>query len=181
MDFFLLFESVWLNQSCWRNEGSMDRDKERGRGLGLNEFFFPESSRSSNSSRYFKFRKNSNSILPSSFPKIISIAWSSSSVVFGIFWKHLGTHLDPKFVEGCHPPHPLPPPTPLPPHPHSCPKVRAFKRLWSPGINSEECISPAYVARAGIFKESMGARNQGSPPGYIGLQNSFLGIDSGAP
>ncbi len=42
--------------------------------------------------------------------------------------------------------------------------------------------------RAGIFKESMGARNRGGrglsfrpPPGYIGWRNSFLGIDSGAP
>jgi len=27
-----------------------------------------------------------------------------------------------------------------------------FKRLWSPGINSKECISPAYVAwRAGTI------------------------------
>jgi hypothetical protein len=51
-----------LIQSCWRNEGSMDRDKERGRGrgLGLDESFFPELTRSWNSTRYFKFRKNSN-------------------------------------------------------------------------------------------------------------------------
>ncbi len=65
-------------QSCWRNEGSVDRDEEQGRGLGLDEFFFPESTRSSNSTRYFKFCKNSNSISPRSFPKIISIARSSS-------------------------------------------------------------------------------------------------------
>ncbi len=41
--------------------------------------------------------------------------------------------------------------------------------------------------RAGIFKESMGARNRRGesyrtgPPGYIGWRNSFLEIDSGAP
>jgi len=37
---------------------------------------------------------------------------------------------------------------------------------------------------AGIFKQSMGARNRvgiGLPPGYIGWRNSFLGIDSWAP
>ncbi len=36
--------------------------------------------------------------------------------------------------------------------------------LWSPGIDSKETIPPAYVAwrpGAGIFKESMGARNRG--------------------
>jgi hypothetical protein len=41
--------------------------------------------------------------------------------------------------------------------------------------------------RAGIFKESMGTRTEEEegyrtgPPGYIGWQNQFLGIDSGAP
>ncbi len=41
--------------------------------------------------------------------------------------------------------------------------------------------------RAGIFKESMGARNweeegyRTGPPGYIGWRNSFLGLDSGVP
>jgi len=35
-----------------------------------------------------------------------------------------------------------------------------------------------FLPRAGIFKQSMGARN---PPGYIGWRNSFLGIDSWAP
>jgi hypothetical protein len=43
------------------------------------------------------------------------------------------------------------------------------------------------ASRAGIFKESMGARNRIGrglsyrPPGYIGWRNSFLGIDSGSP
>ncbi len=61
-------------------------------------------------------------------------------------------------------------------------RARIFKRLWSPGIDSKE-ISPAYVAWAGIFKKSMGARNKVG----IGLscrparRNSFLGIDSWAP
>jgi hypothetical protein len=43
-------------------------------------------------------------------------------------------------------------------------------------------------ARAGIFKESIGAKGtedeegyRTGPPGYIGWRNSFLGIDSGAP
>ncbi len=67
------------------------------------------------------------------------------------------------------------PPPPVP----SCAHI--FKCLWGPGIDSKEWIPPAYVARAGIFKESMGARNRGGPPGYIGLRNSFLGIDSWAP
>jgi len=41
--------------------------------------------------------------------------------------------------------------------------------------------------RAGIFIQSMGARNRGEygyrtdPPGYIGGRNSILGIDSWAP
>jgi hypothetical protein len=41
-------------------------------------------------------------------------------------------------------------------------RARICKRLWSPGIDFEESISPAYVAwraRAGIFKKSMGARH----------------------
>jgi hypothetical protein len=37
---------------------------------------------------------------------------------------------------------------------------RYFKHLRSPGIDSKESIPPAYVARAGIFKQSMGARNR---------------------
>ncbi len=58
--------------------------------------------------------------------------------------------------------------------------------------------TPSYVVflfpvlvggRAGIFKQSMGARNRGGiwyrtgPQGYIGLRirNSFLGINSWAP
>jgi hypothetical protein len=51
----------------------MDRDEERGRGLGLDESFFPESTRSWNSTRYFKFRKNSNSILPPPFTYAYSL------------------------------------------------------------------------------------------------------------
>ncbi len=39
--------------------------------------------------------------------------------------------------------------------------ARICKRLRSPGVYSKEPIPPAYVARAGIFKESMGARNRG--------------------
>jgi hypothetical protein len=49
-------------------------------------------------------------------------------------------------------------------------------------------MSVFFNARAGIFKESMGAigteEEEGyrtGPPGYIGWRNSFLGIDSGAP
>jgi hypothetical protein len=34
------------------------------------------------------------------------------------------------------------------------------------------------VIRAGIFKQSMGARNRVGPPGYIDWRNSFLEIDS---
>jgi hypothetical protein len=53
-------------------------------------------------------------------------------------------------------------------------RARICKRLWSPGIDSDGPIPPAYVAwragttnrvvveyRAGIFKKSMGARNRG--------------------
>jgi hypothetical protein len=48
---------------------------------------------------------------------------------------------------------------------------------------------PAYIAKAENFKESMGARNREGkgllyctcPPGYIGLRNSFLGIDFWVP
>ncbi len=66
---------------------------------------------------------------------------------------------------------------------------RIFKLWRSPEIDSKELIPPAYVAWAGIFKKSMGARNRGGiglpyrtgPPGYIGWRNSFLGINSGAP
>ncbi len=35
-----------------------------------------------------------------------------------------------------------------------------FKRVWGSGIDSKEWIPPAYVAWAGIFKQSMGARNR---------------------
>jgi hypothetical protein len=50
---------------------------------------------------------------------------------------------------------------------------------FEPGIN--------FDGRAGIFKQSMGARNRvgigyrTGPPGYIGWRKSFLGIDSSAP
>jgi hypothetical protein len=47
------------SQGCWRNEGSMDRDEERGRGLGVDEPFFLSLSRSSISTMDFKWRKNS--------------------------------------------------------------------------------------------------------------------------
>jgi hypothetical protein len=45
----------------------------------------------------------------------------------------------------------------------------------------------AAIYKAGIFKKSIGARNRAgiglctSPPGYIGWQNSFLGVNSWAP
>jgi hypothetical protein len=35
-----------------------------------------------------------------------------------------------------------------------------FKLIRSLGLDSKEPIPPAYVACAGIFKQSMGARNQ---------------------
>ncbi len=38
--------------------------------------------------------------------------------------------------------------------------ARICKRLRSPGIDSEELILPTYVARARIFKQSLGARNR---------------------
>jgi hypothetical protein len=66
-------------------------------------------------------------------------------------------------------------------------RARIFKCLWRPGIDSKEWISPAFVARAGIFKKSIGletGKKQGyctDPPGYIGWRNSFFGIDSWAP
>jgi hypothetical protein len=47
--------------------------------------------------------------------------------------------------------------------------------------------SAGVVARAGIFKESMGLGTEEEegyrtgPPGYIGWRNSFLRIESGAP
>jgi hypothetical protein len=50
--------------------------------------------------------------------------------------------------------------------------------------------SPNASPRAGIFKESMGARSvdteeekgyRTGPPGYIGWRNSILGIDSWTP
>jgi hypothetical protein len=122
------------DQGCWRNEGSMDHGVDRGRGLGLNESFFLILACSLNSTRYFKFRKNS--ISQSSFPKIISIARSSSrnihtpptplnnleSVVFGLFLETYGEHLDPKFQERGHTPLPPPPspPPPSSPPPYSC-------------------------------------------------------------
>jgi hypothetical protein len=45
---------------------------------------------------------------------------------------------------------------------NSEPGARAgiFKLLRNPGISSKESIPPAYVACAGIFKQSMGARNR---------------------
>jgi hypothetical protein len=50
------------DQGCWRNDGSMDRGVDRGQGLGLAEPFFLIPARSSNSTRYFEFCKNTNSI-----------------------------------------------------------------------------------------------------------------------
>jgi hypothetical protein len=49
----------------------MNRGMDRGRGIGLDEPFFLILARSSNSTRYFIFRKNSNSISLSTFLKII--------------------------------------------------------------------------------------------------------------
>jgi hypothetical protein len=45
--------------------------------------------------------------------------------------------------------------------------ARIFKFLGSTGIDSKESIPPAYVACAGIFKQSMGARNQ------VGIRLSY--------
>ncbi len=67
-----------LEQSCWRNEGSMNRGMDQGRGLGIDELLFLIQAQTSNSTRYFKFHKNSNSISPSSFPKSNSNARSIS-------------------------------------------------------------------------------------------------------
>ncbi len=39
-------------------------------------------------------------------------------------------------------------------------RARIFKLLRSPRIDSKELIPPAYVARAGIFKHSVGAGNR---------------------
>jgi hypothetical protein len=54
--------------------------------------------------------------------------------------------------------------------------ARIFKLLRIPGIDSKESIPKAYVAwraRAGIFKQSMGGRNQ------VGIGLSYrLGIQS---
>jgi hypothetical protein len=64
--------SLCQNQSCWRSEGLRDRDEERGRGLCLDEPFFLILARSSISTRYFKWRKNSYSISPSSFKNYLA-------------------------------------------------------------------------------------------------------------
>ncbi len=48
----------------------------------------------------------------------------------------------------------------------SC-RARIFKLLRSPRIDSKESILPAYVARAGIFKQSMGVRN------WVGIGLSY--------
>jgi hypothetical protein len=47
----------------------MNRGMDRGRGLGIDEPFFVIHVRTSKSTRPFKFRTNSASISPSSFPK----------------------------------------------------------------------------------------------------------------
>ncbi len=57
------------NQGCWRNEGSMNRGMDRGRGLGIDVPFFVIHVRTSKLKRPFKFRTNSGSNSPSSFPK----------------------------------------------------------------------------------------------------------------
>jgi hypothetical protein len=65
------------------------------------------------------------------------------------------------------PPLHLPPSSPLPPFPPPTPLISIlidyFPEIvflnFCQGI-AKELISPAYVARAGIFKESMGARNR---------------------
>jgi len=56
-------------QSCWRNEGLMNRGMDRGRGLGIDEPFFVIHVRTSKSTRPFKFCTNSGSVSPSRFPK----------------------------------------------------------------------------------------------------------------
>jgi hypothetical protein len=40
------------------------------------------------------------------------------------------------------------------------PPVGFLKLSMSPGIDSKESVPPAFVASAGIFKQSRGARNQ---------------------
>jgi hypothetical protein len=59
-------------QGFWRNEGSMNRGLDRGRGIGIGEAFFVIHVRTSKSTRHFKFRTNSASISPSSFQKASS-------------------------------------------------------------------------------------------------------------
>jgi hypothetical protein len=62
-------------------------------------------------------------------------------------------------------------------------RARICERLRSPEIDDKESILPAYVACAGIFKQSMGGRNrvvvparQATQPGGIGSLESILGF-----
>jgi hypothetical protein len=64
------------NQSCWRNEPSLNRGLDRCRGLGLGEPFFLILAHTSKSTRPFKFCTNSGLVSPSSFQK-----WSRSSAI----------------------------------------------------------------------------------------------------
>jgi hypothetical protein len=72
--------------------------------------------------------------------------------------------------------------------------IHIYRLIVDKGIFSfatRDCtLEPPYnnVTRAGIFKQSMGARNREEEqgyrtglPGYIGWRHSFLGIDSRAP
>ncbi len=59
--------------------------------------------------------------------------------------------------------------------------ARICKRLWSPGIDSEESISPAYVTRARTFKCLWGPgidAKEWIPPAYVvwraGTKTLFL-------
>ncbi len=58
-------------------------------------------------------------------------------------------------------------------------RARIYKLIRIPGIDSMESIPCEKSSSAGIFKQSMGARNRAG----IGLsyRNWFLGIDTGAP
>ncbi len=135
--------SISQRQGFWRNEGSMNRGMDRGRGLGIDEPFFVIHVRTSKSMRPFKFRTNSGSNSPSSFPKANSKhsidfednthpaqqptpqnkqdlcgSWTLWAHVLNIWWEVRGHPTPYPPQPPLHPPHPpplFPPPAPTSP------------------------------------------------------------------
>jgi hypothetical protein len=63
------YRYICFNQSCWRNEGSMNRGMDRGRGLGIDEPFFCDSCSNLEIDEAFQISHKLGLDLAESFPK----------------------------------------------------------------------------------------------------------------